>query len=113
MEEFSEIFEIMQRDNENKMCVDCYRPYPLFASITNGIFICEQCANEHKKLGTGISYIRGLKEKWDEYLLAYMLRGGNRRFKTTLAQYDIIEDADLQYKYRTKAINNYRLLVSK
>lgn len=112
MEEFGEVFNIMQKNQLNKMCMDCKRPYPLFASINNGVFICESCAEVHKTFGTQISYVRGLKEKWDEYLLSYMNRGGNERFSKMMEDYQIIEDADPFYKYRTKGVENYRLIVN-
>src|SRR5690349_20967289 len=112
MEEFGEVFKIMQKSQLNKMCMDCKKPYPLFASINNGVFICEECSEIHKSFGTQISYIRGLKEKWDEYLLSYMDRGGNDRFALMMKEYNIIEDADPYYKYRTKAALNYRLTVN-
>lgn len=112
MEQFGEVFKVMMKHPLNKMCIDCKKPYPLFASITNGVFICEECAEIHRTLGSHISYVRGLKEKWDVYLLSYMYRGGNNRFTDFMENYEIIEDADIRYKYRTKGIENYRLTVS-
>lgn len=111
MENYGEVFNLMRKDDANKMCVDCKRPYPLFASINNAVFICEGCAEQHKELGVQVSFVRGLKEQWDDYLVTYMSRGGNSRFNKVLRENDIIEDADILYKYRTKAVENYRLLV--
>lgn len=111
MEKISEIYALFMSEPENKMCIDCMRPYPKFASINNGIFLCEECALIHKDYGFHISYIKSLDSEWDEYLLSYMRRGGNRRFKQFLEDYDIIENAERYYKYRTKAVENFRSIV--
>jgi hypothetical protein len=111
MEEFGEAFNLLNKDNWNKMCADCKRPYPTFASINNGVFICDNCVEIHNKLGKNISFTRSLKDKWDEYLLSYLQRGGNQRFNILCEEYDIIPDADIFYKYRTRAIENYRGIV--
>lgn len=111
MEEFGEVFKIMTSDPLNKMCIDCKKPYPLYASINNGVFICESCSEIHKGMGSHISYVRYLKDKWDEYLLSYMQRGGNRRFLGMVEEYGIVEDVDIAHKYKTKALENYRLIV--
>ena len=111
METFGAIFEIMTNETENKICVDCMKPYPLYASVNNGVFLCESCAEKHYGYGINISYLKHLKSEWDEYLMCYMRRGGNKRFKEFLKEYEIIEDSDLYYKYRTKAVENYRLIV--
>jgi ADP-ribosylation factor GTPase-activating protein 1 len=101
----------MSNEELNKMCIDCKRPYPLFASINNGVFICDDCAILHKSMGSHISLVRHLKDRWDEYLLSYMNRGGNSRFTNIIEEYNIGLDVDPLYKYRTKAIENYRQIV--
>jgi hypothetical protein len=107
---FGEIFNIMMSEPMNKLCIDCKKPYPLFASINNAVFLCEACSNEHQQLGIQISFIRGLKDEWDEYLLLYMARGGNSRFLNALSSYEI-DDEDSKSKYKTEGIQNYRLRV--
>ncbi len=113
MENVREVYHIMMGDQDNKMCFDCMKPYPTFASVNNAVFLCENCADVHAKMGSHISYIRNLKSEWDEYLLCYLRRGGNARLKTFLAEYEIVEDADLYYKYKTQAAENYRAIVNK
>ncbi len=107
----SEIQNIISSDDENKMCFDCKFPYPKFVSINNGVFICERCAEIHKTLGTAISYVRGIEEEWDVYLLLFIKRGGNARMRYILNSYGIIDEFDINYKYRTKASEYHRLLV--
>ena len=101
----------MTRDDLNKMCIHCKKPYPLYASINNGVFLCETCADFHSRMGTHISYIRHLKDSWDEYLLSYMLRGGNRRFLDALEKFGIDENTDPALKYITRGVEHYRLTV--
>ena len=61
MESFanSDINEIMKIEGNNK-CIDCLAENPTFASINNAVFLCENCANIHKRLGTNISIIKSL-----------------------------------------------------
>ena len=43
-------------DRLNKYCVDCNEYLPKIISLNNGVFICEKCAEEHKKLGNSIDF---------------------------------------------------------
>lgn len=113
MENFGEIFTIMSSDNLNKMCIDCKKPYPLYASINNGIFLCHSCANQHMEYGTEISFVRYLKDPWDEYLLSYMYRGGNKRFLSYLEEFNIPLEIDASQKYNTRGVDYYRKIVTK
>ena len=63
MESFanSDINEIMKIEGNNK-CIDCNAENPTFASTNNAVFLCENCANIHKRLGTNISIIKSLKK---------------------------------------------------
>ena len=76
-------------DFENKICFDCGGPFPTFASINNGVFICSNCAKNHEKLGYNISFIHQINSPWDPYLLSYVTRGGNHRFKRLCLEYDV------------------------
>ena len=61
MESFpnNDINEIMKIEGNNK-CIDCNAENPTFASTNNAVFLCENCANIHKRLGTNISIIKSL-----------------------------------------------------
>ena len=76
-------------DNENKICFDCGGPFPTYVSINNGVFICSNCSKNHEKLGYNISFIYQINSPWDQYLLSYVLRGGNSRFKQLCQEYQI------------------------
>ena len=77
-------------DSENKICFDCGGAFPCFISINNGVFICKFCAENHKNnLNYNISYIRDVNSELDQYLLSFITRGGNSRFKRLCNQYEI------------------------
>ena len=92
-------------DNENKICFDCGGPFPTYVSINNGVFICEKCAKNHKKLGNNISYIHQICSPWDPYLLSYAVRGGNSRFKHLCMLYDIT--CETFYENNEEKLNKY------
>ena len=81
---------IMRMDYENKLCCDCRGVYPTYISINHGILICHNCAQKHAELGYNISYVRNIDDEWDQYLFAFILRGGNSRFIRFAKQYRII-----------------------
>ena len=103
---------LLEKDYENKICVECKSPMPTFASINNAILMCGNCAEKQKELGYNISYIRELKSDWDQYLLNYLERGGNSRYIRLCKKYDL-ENMPIEQKLKTKIFEYYRLLVSK
>ena len=77
-------------DSENKLCFDCGGAFPKFVSINNGVFLCESCAQNHKKnLNYNISFIYDLNLELDQYLLSFITRGGNSRFKLLCKKYEV------------------------
>ena len=114
MKEFNNPEKIIQylydKDYENKICVECKSPMPGFVSINNSIIICGNCAEKHKALGFNISYVREIKDKWDQYLLSYLERGGNSRYIRLSKKYEL-DDLPIEQKLKTKILEYYRLLV--
>lgn len=98
---------VYDMDNGNKNCADCNKESMDYASINNGTIICEECAEKHKKLGNGISYLRAFNERWDDYLLNYIRTGGNSRF-THFAKAYHISGMEVELKYKTRASEYYR-----
>ena len=85
-----EINYFYKLDSENNICFDCGGAFPCFVSINNGVFICKFCAENHKKnLNYNISYIYDLNSEFDNYLLSFITRGGNSRFKRLCLQYEV------------------------
>lgn len=100
----------LEFDTQNQFCADCNKDSMDFASINNGIIICEDCAEKHKKLGNGLSYLRSFNEKWDEYLINYIKAGGNSRFTQFVKAYHI-NQLTVLLKYRTRASKYYREII--
>lgn len=73
--------ELLARDTYNKFCIDCNRNESTHASITYGVFICEECANAHLQLlGMDKSYIKPIMgDMWDSYQTKVVQVGGNKR----------------------------------
>ena len=109
---FNVIKYLLEKDYENKICVECKSPMPTHVSINNAIILCGVCAEKHKQLGYNISYIRELKDEWDQYLLNFLERGGNSRYIRFCNQYDL-NQMPIEEKLKTKIMDYYRLLVSK
>ena len=105
-------------DSENKICFDCGGAFPCFVSINSGVFLCKFCAENHKKnLNFNISYIYDISTELDQYLLSYITRGGNSRFKRLCIQYEVPcmslsqNDSEKINKYITRLGEYHRLLL--
>ena len=109
---FNVIKYLLEKDYENKICVECKSTMPTHVSINNAIILCGVCAEKHKQLGYNISYIRELKDEWDQYLLNFLERGGNSRYIRFCNQYEL-NQMPIEEKLKTKIMDYYRLLVSK
>ena len=95
-------------DRLNKNCIDCNEYLPTIISLNNGVFICEKCAEEHKKLGNSISYLKNIQDTFDTYLIKYVQFGGNSKFQTFCINNDIDVNLPIEKKYKTVGINFYR-----
>ena len=92
----------------NRKCADCNSENPRMISVNNGITLCEKCAEEHKKLGNSISYIRKLTDPIDEYILNFFKKGGNGKFKFTCDTLKIDLSLPIEKKYKTNGLDYYR-----
>jgi hypothetical protein len=82
---------MLENDAYNTYCVDCKINISECCSLTFGIFICHGCALDHQKLlGAGISFLKSLASaEWDDYLLKFMINGGNKLFYEFINNYKI------------------------
>lgn len=107
------VLKFMKKNNMNKLCVDCRSEEVSYASVNNGVLICFNCADKHRRLGHDISFVVQLdRDCFDEYLASYMDRGGNLRFNLFLDSMDILYNEDISIRYRTKGAEYYRKLVN-
>lgn len=93
---------------DNSLCFDCSVSPSQWAAVSFGIFVCERCAEEHRKLGIRVSFVRGVEEQgWTEKNLNAMREGGNQALEEFFAVYNISRNAPVSFKYRTKAAEFY------
>lgn len=65
----------------NKVCGDCAAANPEWASVNLLLIICQNCAGQHRALGSNLSKVRSLKmdnKVWTEPLIQLFVTYGNR-----------------------------------
>lgn len=105
-----QVFEKLQEDHENCLCVDCNCPSPVFASISHGSFICSLCAGGHDSLGNLSELKSLLSNDWTMFELKKMISGGNSALKEFTDYYGISE-FPIEIKYKTNAMGLYRRML--
>ena len=106
-----EIAQIMSIES-NRFCIDCLAPNPTFTSVNNAVFLCENCANMHKPLGTNISLVKSLmNDQFSPQEIALLKIGGNQRFNMLMSEYGITSDQNKEFKYHVKIADYYRKLL--
>lgn len=103
-------------DQANLICIDCKSNLADHASVTFGVYICEECAELHAEmLGPRISFVKSLfknsrlaSAQWDEYSLRLMENGGNYGFKKFMLFYKI-RCKEMYKRYMHKAAYYYSL----
>ncbi len=93
----SRLRTLRDSDQANLICIDCKSNLADHASVTFGVYICEECAECHAEiLGPRVSYIKSLfknsrlaSAQWDEYSLRLMENGGNYRYRKFMLYYKI------------------------
>ena len=107
-----QLLEQLKNLPENNFCSDCICRTSSFASINNGVFLCIECSDSHTTLGNQISYVSDLDLEFDEYLVLFLVRGGNKRFLKFLETENLKESFEnRKLLYRSKAMDYYRRLV--
>lgn len=84
------LFNQMRANPDNKLCFECSKVNPQWASVPFGIIVCLECAGTHRSLGvhlryglwkipdSPLSFVRSLTmDSWNDKQLASMRSGGN------------------------------------
>ena len=63
---------------ENKLCADCKRTSPSWASINLGVFVCINCSGCHREIGVHVTKIKSVNlDVWAEDTLKYFQKINN------------------------------------
>ena len=97
----------------NRVCVDCNKENPTNVSLNNSVFVCNECAEIHKKLPSTISSIKSLSDTFSAEEIIILSIGGNARFNALLAEYGIstLTSPNKEFKYVLKISEYYRNLL--
>ncbi|KAH9949468.1 hypothetical protein B0H21DRAFT_688323 [Amylocystis lapponica] len=69
--------ELLKRP-ENKVCADCKRNDPRWASWNIGVFLCIRCSGIHRSMGTHISKVKSVDlDVWTPEQMASVQKWGN------------------------------------
>jgi len=105
----------------NDVCVDCPKKHPTWASVSNGVLLCLECAGVHRGLGVDVSFVRSLTlDAWTDKQLRTMRAGGNSALQSAFASAGMPEavlrpdtapdglKAAIAKKYRSNVAEAYR-----
>jgi hypothetical protein len=101
--------EKLSNIEENKKCFDCQNEPARWTSLNNGIFLCNECSEEHKNFGLGTNIIKSISlDQWNKNQLNIMKIGGNKRLKTFLEENDVPKSINKRKLYHSKLMVYYR-----
>lgn len=105
-----QIFRKLREDPINNVCFDCNSRNPDWASVSNGVFLCLNCAGIHRGFGVHISFVRSLSmDTWSIKQLKIMTVGGNKALTDFFQSYDIPLALPVHInKFKTRAAQYYR-----
>jgi hypothetical protein len=103
-----EFGEIMQ-EKSNTCCFDCGKSPASWASVNNAVYLCMNCAGNHRGYGVNISYIRSITiDTWNETQLAFMKNGGNKKLEELMGLFEVPRSTPSQVLFASKLLEYYR-----
>ncbi len=70
-EQIATITKLLKKP-ENKLCADCKRPSPSWASTNLGVFVCINCSGCHREIGVHITKIKSINlDLWPKEILKH------------------------------------------
>ncbi|KAL0950505.1 hypothetical protein HGRIS_007314 [Hohenbuehelia grisea] len=79
-ERFTRTLRELVKKPENKVCADCKRNDPRWASWNLGVFLCIRCSGIHRGMGTHISKVKSVDlDTWTPEQMESIQKWGNRR----------------------------------
>ncbi|KAH7920494.1 ArfGap-domain-containing protein [Leucogyrophana mollusca] len=79
-ERHTKILRELVKQPENKVCADCKRNDPRWASWNLGVFLCIRCSGIHRGMGTHISRVKSVDlDIWTPEQMESIQKWGNRR----------------------------------
>ena len=102
-------FEVLLQEKSNKYCFDCGNTPATWASVNNSIYLCLNCAGNHRGFGVNISYIRSITiDTWNETQMKYMKLGGNKRIEELLSLFEVPKSTTANVLYASKLLDYHR-----
>ncbi|CAH0519974.1 unnamed protein product [Peronospora belbahrii] len=93
----------------NNHCVDCNAPYPQWATVSYGTFMCLECSGRHRGLGVHISFVRSVTmDSWTDKQVMQMQKGGNDSFRAAFSAAGVPTDLSINEKYNMPQAEAYR-----
>jgi len=78
-ERHTKMLREMLKRPDNKVCADCKRNDPRWASWNIGVFLCIRCSGIHRSMGTHISKVKSVDlDVWTPEQMASIQKWGNR-----------------------------------
>ncbi|KAM0686742.1 Zn finger-containing GTPase- Activating Protein for ARF [Conglomerata obtusa] len=99
----------LSQTHDNRTCMDCNSPNPHWCSISLGIFICLECASQHRSYGVRVSKVRSINmDSWTEAMYKIMQNGGNKKFREYMQAGGVNMD-DKHEMYMGDVVRRYRV----
>ncbi|CAK9116835.1 unnamed protein product [Durusdinium trenchii] len=73
---------------KDRTCADCNSQHAEWASVSYGIYLCVECAGQHRGFGVHLSFVRSVAmDRWTPTQLRTMEVGGTERFLKFFSHY--------------------------